>query len=127
MGRLPDYVAPPADYKWKTGHDIAKRMADTVALHQVALDKGAILAGRYVAIRLADGGSDGIAYDTYAECVTHQRHEATRMAYFKLPLERWNAPTCDVLLWYTRKCYDSGWRVDPTRQLIIPQAKEHLR
>lgn len=120
-------VKPPVDHVWKTGRDIAQRMADVIALHQVVLGTSAILAGRYIAVRLADGTTDGTAYDDYASCVRHQKHELTRMAYFKIPLERWAPETCDVLLWYTRKCYDSGFRADPTRQLIIPQGTEDLR
>lgn len=112
---------------WHGERATAQRMADVIALHQVALSNTEILIGRHVAIRLADGSSDGVAYDTYDECVRHQRSELTRMAYFKVPLERWSPETCDTLLWYVRKCYDSGFRADPTHQLIIPQNMEDLR
>jgi hypothetical protein len=114
------------EYTWRNS-DAAKRMADTIALHQTALSKDELLAGRYVAIRLADGGSDQTAYDTRAEAIAHQINNPSRCGYFRVPLERWNAQTCDVLLWYVRGCYDSGFREDPAHQLVIPNAVESLR
>lgn len=118
--------APPANYQLRNW-DAAKRMADSIALHQVALTRDELIAGRYVAVRLADGGSDGVAYDTRTEAIEHQRNSPSRCAYFRVPLERWNAQTCDVLLWYVRGCYDSGFREDPAHQLVIPSRVEALR
>ena len=107
--------------------EAAKRMADTIALHQTVLSKDELIAGRYVAIRLSDGGSDGTAYDTRPEAVINQRHNASRCAYYRVPLERWNAETCDTLLWYVRGCYDSGFREDPAHSLIISNQVENMR
>lgn len=106
--------------------DAAKRMADTLALHQTALTRDEILAKRYVAIRLADGGSDGIAYGTREAAILHNVNNPSRCAYFQVPLERWGPATCDTLLWYVRGCYDSGFREDPAHQLVIPQGIEDL-
>lgn|SRR5690349_18068214 len=107
--------------------EAARRMADTIALHQVVLGKDALIAGRYAAIRLADGGSDGVAYDSRAEAITYQRHNASRCLYVRIPLERWSPATCDTLLWYTRGCYDSGYRQDPNAQLVVSNMLENLR
>ena len=85
-----------------------------------------LIRGRYIAVRLADGGSDGVAYDTRAEAIEHQRNSPSRCAYFRVPLERWSAETCDTLLWYVRKAYDAGSREDPAHQLIIPTQNEHM-
>lgn len=117
--------SPPADYRWRN-MDAAKRMADTIALHQTVLSRDEILAGRFVAIRLADGGSDGVAYETRAEAITHQANSPSRCAYFRIPLDRWRPQTCDVLLWYVRCGYDSGVREDPAAALIIPSNREEL-
>lgn len=117
---------PGAERPWRTGEAAAKRMAELVALHQLALSKDELIAGRYIAVRLADGSSDGVAYDTRAQAIEHQRNSPSRCAYFRIPLERWSARTCDVLLWYVRKTYDAGNREDPAHALIIPNTIEHM-
>ena len=116
----------PANYQFRT-QDAAKRMHDTIRLHQTVLSRGEILAGRFVAIRLADGGSDGVAYTSRAEAIEHQRHNMSRCGYFQIPLERWSEKTCDVLLWYVRAAYDAGHREDPASQLFIPSRLDDLR
>ena len=107
--------------------DAAKRFADIVALHQIALSKGELLAGRFIAIRLADGGSDGVVYDTRASAIAAQTNAPSRCGYFQIPLERWSVATCDTLLWYVRKCYDGGFREDPAHQLVISNQIENMR
>jgi hypothetical protein len=101
-------------------------MADTVALHQAVLSRDELLAGRYIAVRLSDGGSDGAVYDTRADAIAHQVNSPSRCAYFRVPFDRWSAATCDVLLWYVRCAYDNGVREDPAHALIIPQGREEL-
>lgn len=115
----------PDDYAWRT-RDAAQRMADTLALHQTALGFDEILAGRYVAVRLSDGGSDGVAYDSRAAAIVHQKHNASRCAYFRVPLERMSVQACDVLLMYVRAAYDHGYRTDPAHDLVIPTRVEDL-
>jgi hypothetical protein len=114
----------PSGYRYRT-RDAARRMADTVALHQVALSSDEKVAGRYIAVRLSDGGSDGVAYPSRAEAIRHQRHNGSRCIYPRIPLERWSAKTCDVLLWYARIAYDQGHREDPAHQLWVPTQEEH--
>ncbi len=116
----------PQNYQPKN-LDAAKRMADAIALHQTALSKDEILAKRFVAIRLADGGSDNTAYDSRAAAIESARNSPSRCAYFQIPLERWGVATCDSLLAYVRGVYDAGNREDPARQLIIPTRMENLR
>lgn len=98
-------------------------MRDIIALHQMVLTRDEILAKRFVAIRLSDGGSDGVVYETREDAIKHQLHE-TLCGYIQIPLERWSEQTCDLLLWYVRKRYDAGYRAAPDRQLIIPQRIE---
>ena len=107
--------------------DAARRFADTIALHQLALTKDELLRGRFVAIRLADGGSDGVVYDTRAEAIRAQQNSPSRCAYFQIPLERLSAATCDSILWYVRAVYDSGNREDPAHQFVISNSIENMR
>lgn len=107
--------------------DSAKRFCDTIRLHQSILSKDEILAGRFVAIRLADGGSDGVVYNTRAEAITAQRNSPSRCGYFQIPFETWTPRVCDSLLWYVRACYDAGNREDPAHQLIMPTRVEDVR
>ncbi len=123
---MPEHqVQPPRAYRWKTSYEAAKRMADTIALHQMVLSRDELIAKRFVAIRLSDGGSDGVVYETRQDAIRHQLHE-TLCGYFQIPLERWSEETCDSLLWYVRTRYDAGYRAAPDRQLIIPRRIEEL-
>jgi hypothetical protein len=118
-------VKPPSGYRYRN-LDAAKRMRDTIATHQAVLSRDELFAGRYVAIRISDGGSDGVAYDSRSDAVEHQRHDAARHGYWRIPIERWDAETCDTLLWYVRAAYDSGQRQDPAHQLIVPTRVEDV-
>ncbi len=117
---------PPAGQAWRTDEATARRMAELLALHQTVLSWDELIAGRYVAVRLADGSSDGVAYDTRAAAIEHQRNSPSRCAYFRIPLERVSPRACDVLLWYVRKCYDSGAREAPADALILPNQLDHM-
>lgn len=120
-------AGPPPTYRWRD-YNAAHRMADVIALHQTVLSTDELVAGRYVAIRLSDGGSDNTAYTSRAEAATYQRHEASRCGYYRIPIppNRMSAHECDVLLWYVRGCYDAGSRQDPAHQLILPTRIEEL-
>jgi hypothetical protein len=118
-------MAPPREYQWRTSREAACRMRDIVATHQMVLSKDEILAKRFIAIRLSDGGTDGAVYDSREDAIRHQLHE-TLCAYVQVPLERWNAETCDALLWYVRSRYDAGYRAAPDRQLMLPTRMEGL-
>lgn len=112
-------VAPPRDYVWKTTYDTAQRAADTIRLHQLALTRDEILAGRFVAIRLEDGRSDNTVYDTRHDAMLSQQYAADGYAYLQIPLETWTARHLDLFLWYYRRAYELGTRVDPKQGLGI--------
>lgn len=114
------------EYRWRD-YSAAHRMADVIRLHQTVLSTEEIFAGRFVAIRLADGSSDGTAYETRADAVDRQRNSPSRCGYYQVPLESMSAQVCDTLLWYVRSVYDAGHREDPAHALIIPTRKENLR
>lgn len=102
-------------------------MSDVIRLHQTALPTDELLARRFVAIRLSDGGSDGVAYETREDAISHQLHE-TQCGYFEIPRPHitWGPETCDSLLWYARSRYNAGYRAAPDRQLILPMKTEDL-
>lgn len=88
----------------------------------------------FVALRLSDGGSDGVLYQTKRDAVRHQLHE-TLCAYFSFK----TAPTgfasvkdAAIFLAWNRAAYDAGFRLpDPDDasggpDLIMPSSEEHL-
>ncbi len=105
--------------------DASKRCADQVNLHAVA---GGF--GRWVAIRLSDGGSDGVLYDTRRDAIRHQLHE-TLCAYIVVPLIGMQYREAQAVLHVHRKTYDQGHRMaDPEgRQAepMIPIREESYR
>lgn len=102
--------------------------------------------GKWVALRLSDGGSDGVAYDCAgilcpryrklggctgrADAVRHQLHE-TLCAYLRIPWDDFSPRAAAAFLGYHRKVYDAGMRLpDPDDhgvQHIAPQSVEALR
>lgn len=106
-----------------TYSDAARRCSDTVNTH-VAAGSG----GKWCAIRLSDGGSDNIAYDTRRDAVRHQLHE-TLCAYVKIPRDSMGVGEAASFLAYTRMVYDKlGGRLpDPEETHVqMPIAQEHL-
>ena len=55
--------------------DEGRRLAEA---HNIALLAGGV--GRWIAVRLSDGGTDGVIYDTRADAIRHQLHE--RQCYY---------------------------------------------
>lgn len=93
-----------------------------VALHQTALGNDQILAGRYMAVRLGDGGSNGVAYDSREAAIADNTNNASRCGYFQIPLERIGPKEAFAILSYYRRAYDSGLREDPAHALMIPNS-----
>lgn len=104
--------------------DAAKRCSDTIRLHIVAGQKG-----RWVAIRLSDGGSDGVVYDTRADAIRHQLHES-QCAYVKVPPDDMPPEHAERYLAFHRRAYDGGFRLtdpDDRREPIMPYTLEALQ
>lgn len=92
--------------------DAARRASDAVNLHIAALGPGEAMR-RWVAIRLADGGSDGTLYASKRDAVRHQLREQ-QCAYVCLPPSGMNACQAESYLSAQRKLYAAGFRlVDP--------------
>ena len=104
----------------------ARKMHGWLQVHAAALTTEEKAAGRWVAIRLADGDSDGVVYDTRQAAMEHQFHPLMCL-YHKITLgEAPGPPACDVMLWYIRKAYDGGHRPDEAHHLHIPTNLETL-
>lgn len=79
--------------------------------------------GEWVALRLSDGGTDGVVYAERADAVRHQLHEQ-QCAYLFIPPDNFSARSAENFLKHHRQMYDAGYRLaDPDAQVIpmIPQ------
>lgn len=75
-----------------------------------------LLAGRWIAFRLADGSYDRTIYDSKREAVRHQSDEFL-CGYIKLNLIPMTHCEAEVVLAMHRKLYDNGFRMpDPDRK-----------
>jgi hypothetical protein len=104
--------------------DCAKRASDAIRLHLLADRDRAI--NSWVAIRLSDGGTDGILYDRKAQAVRHQLHEY-QCAYVFVPPDGMSPRAAETFLRFHRHLYDSGFRLaDPDKDLevIMPNRRE---
>lgn len=99
---IPDSV--PAQFREPS--DAAKRCADMVTLHAIA---GSV--GRWVAIRLQDGGSDQALYDSRDDAIAHQLRPEY-CTYVLVPPGGMAAHEAEALLDYWRKLSAAGVRDD---------------
>jgi hypothetical protein len=103
--------------------DIGKRASDVITLHVIG---GNI--GKWVALRLEDGSSDGIPYDTRRDAIRHQLHEQL-CCYVKVPPD--GMPSSDALrfILMNRALYAKGFRLaDPESESepIYPMTNEDI-
>lgn len=88
--------------------DAARRASEAVNLHVIGGN-----VGRWVAIRLADGTSDGIPYDTRSDAIAHQLHEQ-QCAYLVVTPDGITPENAARFLLLNRALYDAGYRLaDP--------------
>lgn len=92
--------------------DPAKRMSDIVMTHWLADPRGNV--GRWVAIRLSDGGSDHVVYDDVARAAWEQL-TYKQCAYVRIPRGGIGPNECDVILAYHRTVFDNN-RLPPYLQ-----------
>jgi hypothetical protein len=107
--------------------DAARRASDQITMHLLADPELAIHS--WVAIRLSDGGSDGVLYADKASAIRRQLHEQQCM-YLKIPPDGMSPKIAERLLTIHRQIYDAGMRLaDPDggdRELIIPMNIEDV-
>jgi len=104
--------------------DAARRCSDLINLHVIT---GGV--SRWVAIRLSDGGSDGVVYDTRKDAVRHQLHE-TLCAYVCVPPDGMTPKAAESFLTFNRNVYDAGYRMtdpDNDTEVIMPMTREGIR
>jgi hypothetical protein len=112
---------PEHDHRFS---DSANRASDSIRLH--ILGKS---AGKWAAIRLSDGGSDGTVYDSKRDAISHQIHE-TQCMYVKIPWDDFPPLHAERLLKVHRDLYAAGFRLqdpDGERDFIVPYTREDLR
>jgi hypothetical protein len=109
------------------GTDRSRRACDAVDLHFVAEGTNAI--GRWIAIRLSDGGTDGTLYDTRADAIKHQFHELWCAYHCILPTGA-NPADMETFLAWTEGLYSQGMRPaqnrDPSPLITMPSRREDL-
>lgn len=114
----------------RTHSDAARRCSDAVNLHLVALGNEAVR--KWVAVRLADGSSDGELYDFKRDAVRHQPHEQV-CAYVSVAPGGMSPCAAESYLATHRKLYEAGFRLaDPDaahggRQVIPRLTREDQR
>lgn len=97
--------------------DAAHRCSDII--NQLVTDGQ---GGRWCAIRLSDGGSDKIPYDTRQEAIDHQLHEM-QCCYVLIPFDGMSPKSAESFMRTNRMLYDAGMRLsDPEREIHIPHA-----
>lgn len=76
----------------KLHSDAAKRVSDAYRLHTSAL--GVAVAGRWIAVSLATGDSDGALYDSKTDAVRHQHGHESWFAF--LVIGPWDMDVCEA-------------------------------
>lgn len=91
--------------------DEARRASDIINLHLLADPMGN--TGRWVAIRLSDGGSDGVVYDCKCDAVRHQLNEK-QCVFVNIQPAGLSAKDAEILLKMYRQLYDQNLKLpDP--------------
>lgn len=94
--------------------DCGKRASDIVNTYIAGMPWDEI-KDKFIAIRLADGGSDGVIYDTKQDAVKHQYHEM-QCAYvcFRNLMSGANPRDMAIFIKFNRDAYLRGFRLaDP--------------
>jgi len=100
-------VRDTLDLEPKCG-DAARRMASAVSL--AAMNGG---AGRWLAVKLQDGGSDHVLYDRQSDAMAHQV-SSEHACYLLIPPDGMTTGQADRVLGFWREMYSAGGRqIDP--------------
>lgn len=92
--------------------DAAKRVSDQYRLHRTALGMAAV--GRWFAVRISDGTSDGVLYDTRRDAVRHQHHNETYYAFIAIGPYDMDVAEAEEFVSTVRTLYDANIRLtDP--------------
>lgn len=94
----------------------AHHASDAVNLHVAALGFDAV--NKFVAVRLADGKSDGALYDSHDDAKRHQSNEKL-CAYIRVAPNGATPCAAESMLKWQRMAHDAGFPLDQVR--IIPR------
>lgn len=112
-----------------SGGELAKVGFSDAAMRASDAMNTAVLAGqagKWLAIKLHDGSTDGTAYDQKADAVRFQLHEQMCM-YLKVPHDGLQPREAQRLLDIHRQLYDAGFRLsDPDQVLGLPLGREDV-
>jgi hypothetical protein len=103
--------------------DIGKRASDVISLHIVGGN-----VGKWVALRLEDGSSDGIPYDTRRDAIEHQLHEQL-CCYVKVPPDGMTPADALRFILLNRAIYAAGFRLaepESETEPIYPMTNEEV-
>lgn len=102
--------------------EAGKRAADHINLHMVVNPRDEI-RDKWLAIKLEDGSSDGVMYDTAPDAVRHQRFEQQcwYVCFRGINPGGFTAKDCSIMIMHYRKAYAAGLRfVDPDNRVRVP-------
>lgn len=101
--------------------DCAYRCSDIV--RQMIADHH---VGKWVAIRLSDGGSDKVPYDTKADAIRHT-YDELKHCYVLVPMLDMSPRAAWNYIRLHRQLYDAGYHlVDPDKEVVVSQREEDL-
>lgn len=103
--------------------DIGKRASEAINLHVYGGN-----VGKWVALRLEDGSSDGIPYDSRRDAIAHQLHEQ-QCAYIKVTPDGITPIDAARFIAINRALYAAGFRLadpDMPGEPIYPENLEDL-
>jgi len=90
------------------------------------LGQGESVVGRWVAVSLAAGRTDGRVYDTKADAIRHQLHEQ-QCAYVCIPRDGMTERQARTYLAFTEGLYHAGYRLaDPDHHMQMPARREQI-
>lgn len=104
--------------------DAAKRMSDIIN-GVITFSKDMAIKNCVMAIRLSDGGSDGVVYDNKEDAIRHQLHEhQCAYFYFRNAMGGTTPRDCQLFLNMYREAYDNGMRLSEPQApvMIVPTA-----
>lgn len=100
MIHVPHCQTPTQDHS-----DAAKRLYDTYALHRIADPIGNI--GKFFAVKIADGKTDGVLYDSRLDAMRGQKHNEMYCAYVQIVPSTMSVCDAELFLSGWRKMYDA--------------------
>lgn len=103
--------------------DIGRRASEAVNLHVIGGN-----VGRWVALRLEDGSSDGIPYDSRRDAIAHQLHEQ-QCAYIRVTPDGITPADAARFIALNRSLYSAGFRLadpDMPGEPIYPENLEEI-